>query len=383
MDFPLTDDQRSLVDAVRRALERDHGFERRRALLADADGCTPAVWPMLAELGVLAAAAPAECDGFGFGIETLFPVAEVLGAALVLEPWQAAVATAHALRPAPSTPSTPAVEALLRAIATGGARVAIADREPDGGYAPASLGTRATRAGAGRVLDGDKVAVVGGASADRLLVPAREEDGLALYLVDATRPGVALRGYRQFDGCPAAELSLRRVPVDDSDRLVPPGHGEAALERLRDSGAALVCAEAVGLMQRACDATLEYLKTRRQFGVPLGSFQALQHRLAAMFMSVEQARSIALLACASVDDGSDAAARGRAVSAAKVAIGDACRRISQEAVQLHGGMGLAEDMAISHAFRRLTVMRQEWGSTEYHLERFARLDDAGATYPPP
>ena len=379
MDFPLTDDQRSLVDAVRRALERDHGFERRRALLADAAGCTPAIWSMLAELGVPAAAAPAGCDGFGFGIETLFPVAEVLGAALVLEPWQPAVATAHALRP---TPSTLAVEALLRAIASGGARIAIADREPDGGYAAASLGTRATRAGAGRVLDGDKVAVVGGASADRLLVPAREDDGLALYLVEATRPGVALRGYRQFDGCPAADLSLRGVPVDDADRLVPPGHGEAALERLRDSGAALVCAEAVGLMQWACDATLEYLKTRRQFGVPLGSFQALQHRLAAMFMSVEQARSIALLACASVDDGADAAARGLAVSAAKVAIGDACRRISQEAVQLHGGMGLAEDMQISHAFRRLTVMRQEWGSTEYHLARFARLDDAGASSPP-
>jgi alkylation response protein AidB-like acyl-CoA dehydrogenase len=191
------------------------------------------------------------------------------------------------------------------------------------------------------------------------------------FLVDAKAPGVSMKACRTLDEVRAADIAFSNVRVAADDRLGDEGGALPVIEEVVDFATALVCAEAVGAIKFANDTTLEYLKTRRQFGVPIGSFQALQHRMVDMVMSYEQARSMASLVCARVDVEKDAAERKRVVSAAKVRIADACRHVSQESVQLHGGMGMSEELKVSHTFRRLTMIAQQFGDADHHLERFA------------
>jgi alkylation response protein AidB-like acyl-CoA dehydrogenase len=220
--------------------------------------------------------------------------------------------------------------------------------------------------------------VLHGGNADLIVVSARtsggarDADGISLFLVERTAPGVTVTEYRTLDNLRVADVKLAGVRVGREALLGGEGRGFALAEEVLDYATALVCAEAVGALKYAHDATLDYLKTRRQFGVPIGSFQALQHRMVDILISYEQARSIACLACVKVDS-ADAAERRRAVSAAKIKIADACRHVSQEAVQLHGGMGMTEELKISHTFRRLTSIAQAFGDADYHLERFATL----------
>jgi len=200
-----------------------------------------------------------------------------------------------------------------------------------------------------------------------------DRSGISLFVVDAKVPGLTLTPYRTLDEMRATDLTLNAVQVPDDMRIGDEGAALALIEEVLDFATALICAEAVGAMRYAVDATLEYLKTRRQFGVPIGSFQALQHRMVDMTISSEQARSMASLACTAVDTEKDASRRKRMVSAAKVRIADACRHIAQESVQLHGGMGMTEEMKISHTFRRLIMIAQQFGDADHHLERFASL----------
>ena len=223
----------------------------------------------------------------------------------------------------------------------------------------------ASKAGGGWTIDGEKKAVSGAPMADKLVVSAKDEKGIGLFLVDAK--DVQMKPFRALDETRSADVLLKGAKAQRLDG----GIGE--IEEVMDYGTALICAEAVGAMKFACDTTLEYLKTRKQFGVPIGAFQALQHRMVDMYISYEQAKSMACLACSKIDQSENARERARAVSAAKIKIADNARHVSQESVQLHGGMGMTEELKVSHTFRRLTVIAEQFGGADHHLERFASL----------
>ena len=275
-------------------------------------------------------------------------VMEAFGEALVVEPVVPTLMAARLL----------GNHAALAQVAEGKLKLAFAHAERGARYRADRVKTRFSAG----TLSGEKAAVVGAPMAHKLVVSARDGSGIGLFLVDA----LAVRGYATLDGMRAADVKLEGVKAEKIDG------GLEAIEEALDFGAALGCAEAAGAMKFACDTTLEYLKTRKQFGVPIGTFQALQHRMVDMFISWEQARSMACLACSKVDQ-ADAHERKRSVSAAKIKIADAARHVSQEAIQLHGGMGMSEELKVSHAFRRLTVLAAEFGDADFHLERFASL----------
>jgi alkylation response protein AidB-like acyl-CoA dehydrogenase len=301
---------------------------------------------------------------------------EAIGEALVVEPYLATVGLGARILGRAGSDAQRAL--LLPAIAEGRLKLALAYTEAESRYDLAHVALQARGRGDGFTLDGEKRVVLHAPCADRLLVVARTSgeqrapDGISLFLVDVNAPGITMRAYRTLDALRAADVVFREVALPRDALVGSVGDGFAILEEAVDFATALVCAEAVGAIKSANDATLEYLKTRRQFGVPIGSFQALQHRMVDMVVSGEQARSMASLACARVDAGGTAETRRRVVSAAKVRIADACRHVSQESVQLHGGMGMSEELKVSHTFRRLTMIARQFGDADHHLERFAR-----------
>src|SRR5262245_39944772 len=301
-------------------------------------------------------------------------VMEAIGEGLLVEPYLATVGLGGRFVARAGTPAQQ--DRIMPALIQGKHRLAFAHTEAGARYDLRQVGLRARRSGDGWVLDGDKRMVLHGAGADTLVVSARtagedtDAEGITLFLVPRAAPGASVKEYRTIDNLRVADVRLTKVTVGDGARLGSDGDGHPLIEEVVDYATALLCAEAVGAIRYANDATLEYLKTRRQFGVPIGSFQALQHRMVDMMISYEQARSMAYLACVKIDT-ADAAERRRVISAAKIKIADACRHVSQEAVQLHGGMGMTEELKVSHTFRRLTMLAQTFGDAEHHLERFA------------
>src|SRR6185312_15042806 len=255
----------------------------------------------------------------------------------------------------------------IPAIVEGREVLAFAHTEDGGRYDLAHVATRAKHSGTGYVIEGVKRVVLHAPCADRLVVSARtsggdaEAEGISLFLVDAKSPGLSMTPYRTLDELRAADVAFGSVAVPAEALLGTAGAALPVIEEAADYATALLCAEAVGALKFACDTTLEYLKTRRQFGVPIGAFQALQHRMVDMVVSYEQARSMASLACARVDTEPDARERKRIASAAKIKVADACRHVSQESVQLHGGMGMSEELKVSHTFRRLTMVARQLG----------------------
>jgi len=312
--------------------------------------------------------------GFGGTAVDMMVIMEAIGEGLVVEPYLTTVGLSGQFVARGGTEAQK--KHILPAIAEGKVKLAMAQTERQGRYDLSYVATRARRAGESWVLDGEKCAVLHGGSADLLVISARtaghptDPHGISLFLVGRGTAGVALQEYRTIDNLRAVDVRLSGAVVPAEALISREGDGLALLDEVVDYGTALLCAEAVGAIRYANEATLAYLKTRRQFGVSIGSFQALQHRMVDMFISYEQARSMACLACVKMDT-ADAAERRRAVSAAKINIADACRHVSQEAVQLHGGMGMTEDLKISHTFRRLTMIAQTFGDTDHHLERFA------------
>jgi alkylation response protein AidB-like acyl-CoA dehydrogenase len=372
MNFDYNEEQQLLADSVRRFVRKDYDFERRKAILASAEGYSEEVWGTFAEMGLFALPLAPDYGGFGGGAVDLMAVMEAFGEALVVEPYLATIGLGARL--VARTGSEAQKQAILPRVAQGKLKLAFAHTEKDARYDLARVAARATKSGGGWILEGEKRVVLGAPCADWLLVSATSGAGASLFLVERKAAGVSLNSYRTLDGMRAADVVLARVQVGADALLGREGEALGAIEEAVDFATALVCAEAVGAMKYANEATLEYLKTRKQFGVPIGTFQALQHRMVDMFVAAEQARSMATLAASKADSAADAAERKRAISAAKIRICDACRHISQESVQLHGGMGMSEEMKVSHAFRRLTIIGQQFGDADHHLERFANLE---------
>jgi alkylation response protein AidB-like acyl-CoA dehydrogenase len=374
MDFEYSDEQRLLAETLRRFLATGYSFDARAKILASAAGHSEAVWAALAEMGILGVPFAAGHGGFGGTTVDMMVVMEALGEALVVEPYLATVGLGG--RFVARGGSAAQQERLLPGLIRGTTRMALAQTERGARYDLRQVAVRARRSGDGWVLDGDKCMVLHGGCADWLVVSARtaggdaDARGISLFLVERRAPGVSVSEARTIDNLRAADVRLAGVAVPGDGLLGAEGGGFDLLEEVVDYATVLVCAEAVGALKYAHDATLDYLKTRRQFGVPIGSFQALQHRMVDILIACEQARSIACLAAVKMDT-ADAAERRRVVSAAKIRIADAARHVSQEAVQLHGGMGMTEELKISHTFRRLTAIAQAFGDADHHLARFA------------
>jgi alkylation response protein AidB-like acyl-CoA dehydrogenase len=295
----------------------------------------------------------------------LMGVMEAAGDALLVEPYLPTVMAGQLVARAGSDAQK---KVILAQVVEGKLKLAFAHSEKGSRYNLAKVGASAKKAGAAWELTGEKVVVLGAAAADRLVVSANTDKGLSLFLVEAK--DAKLKSYVTLDEMRAADVVLKGTK---GELLGTEGGALALIEEVVDYATALVCAEAVGAMKFACDTTLEYLKTRKQFGVTIGTFQALQHRMVDMYVSYEQAKSMACLACSKVDSPVDAKDRARSVSAAKIKIADNARHVSQEAIQLHGGMGMTEEMKVSHTFRRLTMIAQQFGDAEHHLARFAKF----------
>lgn len=377
MDFSLTKEQELLRDGLTKFLSTRYELEKSRAAAKTGAGWQPEIWRGFAEeLGILGATLPEEAGGIGGGPVEAMVIAEALGHALVVEPFVDTVVVAGGLlqRAAGDTAA-----ALLEKIVDGTAVVSLAATEAASGDNWREVATTAEKDGADWVLRGEKIVVLGAPLATHLLVTARtsgsrdDADGISLFLVDlaAADSGLRTHPYRTIDDRRAADLTFDGVRVPADALLGEEGRAWPSLARARDEGAAAVCAEAVGLMRKVLADTVEYCKQRQQFGTPIGSFQVLQHRMVDMHMEVEQSIAATYLAVLNLESADEV--RARAVSAAKATIGRAARFVGQNAVQLHGGMGMTEELAIGHYFKRLTALQYEFGSTDHHLSRYAQL----------
>lgn len=375
MDFEYSQEQQLLVNSLRQFLNKEYTFEARSAIIASETGYSDAVWARLAEMGLLGLPFPSKLGGFGGSAVDVMPVMEAIGEGLLVEPYLASVALGG--RFISRAGSAAQQRALLSPLIEGHAKLTFAHTERGARYDLGYLGCRAEKSGDSYTLSGEKCVVLHAPGADTLIVSARtagaidDPQGISLFAVDRRALGVTLASYRTIDNIRAADVRFSETRLPREALIGTEGEGLPLIEEVVDYATALLCAEAVGAMKYANDATLEYLKTRKQFGVPIGSFQALQHRMVEMTIIHEQSKSMACLACVKVDTADDAAERRKIVSAAKIHIADACRTISQEAVQLHGGMGMTEELKISHTFRRLTMIAQTFGDADHHLERFA------------
>jgi len=373
MDFDLSDDQRLLKDSVDRIILDKYGFEARRVYRAQPDGWSREMWSAFSELGLLGLPFAEAEGGFGGSPVDIGLVMEAFGRGLVVEPFFASVVLCGALLRHGATEAQRAD--LIEGLVASDHVLAYAQAERQSRYALNDVKTTARQDGDQWRIDGQKGLVLHGDSATVLLVTARmsgsvrDRDGIGLFRVEATAPGVARQGYPTQDGQRAAEITFEDAPAI---LLGEPGQALPAMERAEDEAIAALCAEAVGLMQTMHDMTVDYLKTRKQFGRAIGENQALQHRAVDMYVSLEQARSMALYATmmAGSDDANE---RRRAIHAAKVQIGNSGRHIGQEAIQLHGGIGVTMEYSVGHYFKRMTMIERSFGDTQTHLSALARL----------
>ncbi|MFD1952444.1 acyl-CoA dehydrogenase family protein [Sphingomonas arantia] len=367
MDFSFSDDQRLLRETVARFVADRYGFEDRTRMMAMPGGRDPAIWSEMAELGLLGLPFAEADGGFGGGGTETMILMEEFGRGLVVEPYLSAIVLAGALLQDAATAEQRA--ARVERIVTGDLRLAVAFAEPRGPRY--TVDARETVA-VGDRLTGEKIAVLGGDQAQELIVSARTSEGsTALFFVDPASAGVTIRGEAGYDGSRVATVTLHDVAAE---RI--PGDGAAHLSRAIEAANAALCAEAVGAMAAALDLTTEYLKTRKQFGVPIAAFQALQHRAVDMLMQLELARSMAILAAASLDR--PAAERTANIAAAKAHVARASRFVGQQAVQLHGGIGITAEYKVGHIFKRLTAIETLFGDADHHIDALTDLGGLAA-----
>ena len=375
MDFDLTEEQRLLQESVGKLIADHYDFEKRKAYAREPAGYSDQRWAQFAEMGLLGLPFAEHLGGSGgTPVETMI-VMESFGRGLVLEPYLATVILGGGLLRLAGSPAQQ--QDLIPAVAAGKLRLGFAYAERQSRYDLTDIATSARQAGGGYVLDGEKGVVLHGDSADRLIVLARtaggprDASGLSLFLVDPEADGVQRRGYPTQDGQRAAEIVFRGVKLGPEALLGAKDQAWPTVERVVDSAIAALAAECAGVMSAMHELTVEYLKTRKQFGVAIGSFQALQHRAVDMLVSLEQARSMAYLATMMADS-EDAAERRRMISAAKVQIGRSARFVGQQAIQLHGGIGMTMEYKVSHYFKRATMIDTLFGDADHHLAAVAR-----------
>ncbi|OWW18075.1 acyl-CoA dehydrogenase family protein [Noviherbaspirillum denitrificans] len=368
MDFTFTEEQQMLLDTTRRFVAKDYSFEARRQVREkSAEGFSRDAWQALADIGLLSINVPEADGGLGGSPVDTMLVMNAVGEGLLLEPYlTSAVLATHAIALMGNDAQR---GEWLPALASGEKIAAFAHDEQASRFDRMAIETRAWAVGNGYVLTGHKSVVTHAASADVLVVTARigNDGDMGVFLVPRDTEGVRLVPFKTVDAVPAGEVWLNQV-------FVPPGAllaaDEAGVAAVLDIGIAAVCAEAVGALDKLLAATVEYARNRKQFGQPIGKFQALQHRMADMVLHIEQARSMSYLAAVRCN-APDAAVRNKALSAAKVVIGQACRFVGQQAVQLHGGMGVTDELDVSHYFKRLMAIELQFGSTDTHLEAYA------------
>jgi pimeloyl-CoA dehydrogenase small subunit len=374
MDFDFSDEQRLLKDSVDRLIADRYDFETRRKIIASPDGWSRDNWAQFAELGLLAVPFAEEHGGIGGGpVETMI-VMEAFGRGLVVEPYLASIVMGGGtLRHGGSEAQKAEI---LPQVTAGDITLAMAQVERGSRYDLFDVSTTAKKDGEGWVLNGEKGVVLHGESADKIVVSARtaggrrDRDGIGLFLVDGHAPGLSRRGYPTQDGMRAAELGFENVRVGPEAVLGDPEGGLPILERVMDETIAALAAEAVGILSAMGETTVEFIKTRKQFGVPIGSFQALQHRAADMVVATEQMRSMAYYGTM-MSGSDDAAERSLAMSATKVQIGRSGRFVGQQSIQLHGGVGVTMEYKIGHYFKRITMMDTFGGDADHHLSRLA------------
>jgi len=362
VDFNLSDEQAMLREMLSRYLREQYDFESRRARVTAGRGEDRALWDDLAALGILGALLPGSTGGLGGGPVEAMVVMEALGEALVAEPFLETTVIGAGLLQACGGP---AAEALLAAVATGTVRIAFAPAE-----ARHDADVRADAASGGWHLSGSKSVVIGAPRATHLIIAARSEGGTSLFLLDAEAPGIRLHPYQLIDDRPAADLDLDLIAPRGA-LLCPEGDSAHAIDAVLDAARAALCSEAVGVLRRMLDDTVAYARQRRQFGQPLAAFQVLQHRMVDMFLALEQAISASHLATLHLT--APPATRARAVAAAKATIGRVARFIGENAVQLHGAMGMTEELAVGHYFKRATVIAHQLGTADEQVARYAEL----------
>ena len=376
MDFSLSDEQVLLQDSVQRFMQNDYEFALRQKIIKSDTGFSAAIWRQFADLGWLALPFAEEVGGIGGGpIDTMI-LMEAFGKGLVVEPYLSTVLLAGKCLELGG--SSAHKEGPLADIIAGNCLAALAFVEPQARFNLDDVTTTATAVGSGYRLNGFKGVVLGGPSAQLVVVPARtsgaqrDAAGITLFLVAANAAGVSRRDYATVDGGLAAEFTFTDVSLDAAAVLGTVDEGLTLLQTVIDYGIMAVGAEAVGAMEVAYKATVEYCKTREQFGQPIGKFQVLQHRMVDMFMEHEQSKSLLYMAAMRLDEGYDQAAR-KAVSALKVQVGKSGRFVGENAIQLHGGMGMTEEMSIGHYFKRLTTIDTLFGNADYHLRKYAQV----------
>ncbi len=374
MDFSFTEEQSLLQDSVQRFVQNSYEFETRQKLVKTEEGFSRDNWSSFAELGWLALPFAEESGGFGgTAVETMIMMEE-FGKGLVVEPYVTTVIMAGSIIEAGG--STVQKEGVLAEIMAGTKLAAVAYVEPQARFNLADVTTSAVASDDGYTLNGFKGVVLGGPSADVLVVPARtsgeqrDRDGITLFLVDASAEGISRRDYPTIDGGRASEVTINNVSVGAGDMLGEAGAGLGLLEIGINNGILAVCAEAVGAMEVLYKTTVEYCKTREQFGQPIGKFQVLQHRMVDMFMEHEQAKSLLYMAAIRMSEDDDVAAR-KAISALKVQVGKGGRFVGQNAIQLHGGMGMTDELNVGHYFKRITAVETLFGNADFHLKQYS------------
>ena len=376
MDFELSDEQRLLKDSVERLTTQRYDFEARKKYMKETDGWSRALWKQYVDLGLTALPFAEEHGGIGGGpVETMI-VMEAFGRALALEPYLASVILGGSFLRLGAGEAVS--NEVLPKVAAGETLLAFAHAERQARYDLADVAATAKKDGAAYVLNGEKSLSIHGDVADKIVVSARvsgdqrSKNGIGLFLIDAKAEGVSRRGYPTMDGLRAAEVSLANVKVGADAVIGEPGNAFSLIEQVGDIAIAALAAEAVGAMSAMHEITVDFLKQRKQFGVPIGNFQVLQHRAGDMLIALEQARSMAMLATMMAEEQS-AAERRKSITAAKVQIGRSAKFIGQQAIQLHGGIGMTMEYKVGHYFKRVTMIDTMFGDADYHLAALARM----------
>jgi len=379
VDFSYTDVQQMLQDSVQKFVQKSYDFDTRNTILNSEKGFSDENWQLFAELGWLAVPFSEEDGGLGGSAVDLMVIMEEFGKANLIEPYTAAAVLSGSLVAELATGEAKTM--LVESIIGGELLLASAFAEPGSRFNPGSVATSAAAAADGDdvILNGTKVAVENGPNANKLLVSARESgdvrdaQGISVFVVDASTPGISMRSYQTVDGKMASEVTLTDVKVPASNRLGEAGAALPAIEVATNRAIVAVSAEAVGALEVLLQKTVEYSKTRKQFGTPIGTFQALQHRMADMFIQCQLARSIVIMAAMALDGDDSAEEKARAVAAAKSRIGKAIKDVGQEAIQIHGGIAMTEELDVGHLFKRVTALDLAFGDGDYHTQRFAQL----------